>query len=90
VSPRPQQAYYGFDYRLALYIEDTIRINRKHRAGFYAKLMLLMITLLLMQAPHDPGYAGKTVMAATAVDVAPRIPQPESWGRLAFAGSEFR
>ena len=88
MSARHQQAHYGFDYRLALYLEDTIRIERRPRTAIYGKLVFaLTAALLLMQAPHSPSFAGKIGTQTQVLDAASVNQTPD---RFAFAGPQFR
>ena len=90
VSKHPQKGSASFDHTLTLYLEDTIRIERRHRTTFYGKLMFVaMAALLLMQAPHSQGFAGDLALHPQACDAVAASQPPQPWARFAFAGPQF-
>ena len=90
MSPRPQKGPDGFNHALTLYLEDTIRIERRHRTTFYGKLIFVAVAaLLLMQAPHSQGFAGDLALQSQACDAGAASEPPQTWARFAFAGPQF-
>jgi hypothetical protein len=92
VSLRTQNGPDRFNHALTLYLEDTIRIERRHRTTFYGKVVLAAVAaLLLMQAPpHNQGFAGDLALHPQACDAVAASQPPQTWARFAFAGPQFR
>ena len=90
MSPRTQNGPDRFNHALTLYLEDTIRIERRHRTTFYGKLIFVTVAaLLLMQAPHNQGFAGDLAVQSQACDAVAASEPPQTWARFAFAGPQF-
>jgi hypothetical protein len=91
VYSHPKKGPAGFDHALTLYLEDTIRIERRHRTTFYGKLIfMVMAALLFVQAPQNQGHAGDLALRAPACDAGAASQPPQAWARFAFAGPQFR
>jgi hypothetical protein len=91
VSQRSRKGPAGFDHALTLYLEDTIRIERRHRTTSYGKfIFMVMAALLLVQAPQNQGVAGDLALQSRACDAGAANQPPQAWARFAFAGPQFR
>jgi hypothetical protein len=90
VSPRHGKGPAGFDHALTLYLEDTIRIERRHRTTSYGKLLfMVMAALLLVQAPTNQGVAGDLALQSQVRDADAASQHPPALARFAFAGPQF-